>query len=1206
MTHTHHIEVELKRFRVTTTITLDRRILDEAFVALEQATPGRTHVAAGCWYQSGPGRLVRVAAGVAVAAAVVLVAFVLLSPSADEPTKTGRRQPRPTPEPNATGGVVTAEQRLARERSEIETMSAARNIGGLVTMLETGLPASRRLAAESLGQIGDARALPALSRLAEQWEGDPADNPFAQAIERITDRIQDTEPNVPDANEAPVSQIIPQAATAPVLSGTITDIDSGEPLDGVLVSLSPSGGGRVYEVATDSKGLYALEAVDNDGVYNLTLTAPKHITQAEWEQPQETFHFRRAVWERPREALHLRKGKHVIKDYTLALGAEILATVLNEAGQPISGANVYASYVADDTGRGPKRPIRSDAIGMASLGGLPADEYMVTVAHPDYALAGRTVTLARPGQAEPIVFVLEKGIDIIGAATCSDGLPAAGWRIKAEPEWWRSPHSRAGDDLVAEDGTFILTHIVPGIHRLSVYVPVEGGSRRIWSTDVSLPPETGLLDLRIPKKSPHSHVSISGTVTFTEGEYEEGFRIDARNEVGWSGSTYLDAGQTEFVLTDLVSGVYTIEIVIAGERNEFTNIQAPSEGIVLEITIPRALRFQAKVVDAQTHLPITRFRHRRAGELDWCNVDDPEGAFQIITRSSDAVKLTIRADGYGDRIAELPGDPNTVTIVGLSAPLALSGIVADEAGHPVEGATVSYRYGHSPDQLSEDKEITTTNAGGRFVVADVPPDSTYHWFVFRHPDHARTLRCIEMAAEGVTEAQIVLRKGGAVEGIVYDWQGSPLPEADVYFMDEKSFSYWAQNRARLGKVTTDAFGYYRIEHLPAELCYVFRGDPDTELGVVLTSILPRAGQTVRLDIGGPWKTTGRLMCKGEPVANTKLLVMVQAGLAQGFEAYALSDLLGQFSFYGLPTGRRALYWAVPGGRGAKRWFALTNVDFQRGVDVDLGDLEAVAAEATVELLFADETLPVDRWDVSLCERYESSLSRQVGQLRFRREPSEPFVFDALSAGQYDVVVSREGYPAIRDRLEIAPGQSHAGIAVTIPSGDGRISGQVVSRSDSEPWPLTLESADGRIEMSVTPGADGAFEIGHLPAGDYRLSHSRLDSALARVRLAAGGHETVRIEVNPVDEHGYLNVLIVTDEGVPLATPDVWLERAERVVEPVYSNDDATAFTAAPGTYTLCVHYPGFRSVRRNVELKTREARTTQEILEPMVITMSRE
>lgn len=1120
MTHTHHIEVELKRFRVTTTIALDRRILDEAFVALEQATPGRTHATAGAWCIGDPGRVLRIAAGLAVAAAVMFVAFVLWSP-----TGTDRPGTVSEPGPNRPGGAGTTAKRLAKERSEIETMTAARNIGGLVTMLETGLPASQRLAAESLGQIGDARALLALSRLAEQWQGDPDDNPFVQAIEQITDRIQDTEPNVPDANEAPVSQIVPgtRAAAAPVLSGTITDIDSGEPLEGVQVQLHA---GRFYETTTDRNGLYVFESVDQEGSCRIELLAPEHVTLADWELEGNL------------QTVELRRGRPVVRDFALSRGVAIVATIVNEAGRPVRRARVFAAYVSDEWGKGPKRPIRSKDDGIATLGGLRADEYWVTVAHPDYALAGRSVVLEKAGQVEPVEFVLEKGIDVVGVATCSDGLPPTGWRIEAKPKWWHSIYSWPAEDRVAEDGTFVLPHVVPGLYRVEVYIPVDGGARGVCSVDANLPPETGLLDLRIPQPSPYGRVSISGTIVFTEGRYEGGGWIHAYSDAGHFGSTHLDAGQTEFTLTDLVPGLYDVEVRVGGVRR-FRNIEAPSEGVVLEMPVGH-----------------------QGDMMGWAAPAEKRPA------------------------------------------LVLSGTVVDEAGRPVEGAAISDCYTEA--KTAEARRLATTDAEGCFTIGDVPGGETERWFVFRHPDYARTLRCIEMAKEGVTETRIVLRKGGAVEGIVYDWQGRPLPETDVYFMDESDFSYWAQNRARLGKVTTDALGYYRIEHLPDELCYVFRGDPATKLGVVLTSVLPRAGQTVRLDIGGPWKTTGRLMCKGEPVANTKLLVMVQAGVAQGFEAYALSDSLGRFSFYGLPTGRRSLYWAVPGGRGTRQWFELTNVDFQRGVDVDLGDLEAVAAEATVELLFADETIPLDRWDVSLCERCEGSLSRQVGQLRPRRDQSDPFVFGALSAGEYDVVVSREGYPAIRDRLEIAPGQSHAEIVLTIPSGNGRIAGEVVSWSDSEPWPLTLQSADGRIEMPVTPGADGTFEIAHLPEGEYSFSFSRLDPPLARVKLAPGGHETVRIEANPVDEHGYLRMLIVTDEGQPLATPDVWLERGGLVVEPVYNNDDTTAFAAAGGTYTLCVHYPGFRSMHRSVELKTREGRTVQEVLEPMVITMSRE
>lgn len=1120
------IEVRLAQFRVTTTITLDQRILDEAGTALEQATPGASR-AAGAWYEGDVGLVVRIAAGLAVAAVVMFVAFVLWVP-------TGTDQPRTAsePGPNTPGGVSTPARRLANERSEIETMTAARNLDGLLTILETGLPPSRRLAAGSLGQIGDARALPALSRLAEQWQGDPADNPFAHAIEQISERMEEAEPdmpntsNTPDVNDASVSRIVPQTEAAPALRGTITDIDSGEPLEGVRVRLNGQG---VYETTTDSNGLYVFDTVEKEGPCIIDLIAPEHVTLVNWER------------EGTLQRVELRRGRPVVKDFALAKGAAILATIVNESGQPVRRADLYAAYVSDEFGKGPKESVPSGDDGIVLLGGLRSDEYWVTVHHPDYALAGQAVVLEKPGQVEPVEFILEKGIDVVGVATCSDGLPPVGWRIEAKPKWWHCIslyYHGPREECVAEDGTFFLYHIVPGAYELELHVLKERGGWGRSLIDVNLPPETGLLDLRIPVPSARSRVSISGTVVFTGGSYEGKVRIDAYSATGGVGNAHLDAGQTEFTLTGLIPGLYDLSVRGGGVKR-FKNIEAPSEGVVLEMPIGH----------------------------------------------------------QGD-------------MMGWAAPaekrpsLVLSGIVVDEAGRPVEGAAISDCYTQA--KTAEAKRLATTDAEGQFTIGDVPGGETERWFVFRHPDYARALQCIEMTGEGVTQTRIVLKKGGAVEGIVYDWQGSPLPEADVYFMDEKSFSYWAQNRARLGKVTTDAFGYYRIEHLPDELCYVFRGDPDTELGVVLTSILPRAGQTVRLDIGGPWKTTGRLMCRGEPVANTKLLVTCQAGLAQGFNAYALSDSLGRFRFYGLPTGRRTLYWSVPGGRGTKKWFALRRVDFVRGVDVDLGDLEAVEAEAMVELLFTDETMPVDRWDVSLCERRDGTLSRQVGQLRPRREPSEPFVFGALSAGEYDVVVSREGYPTIRERLEIAPGQSQAMMMVTIPSGDGRISGEVVSSSDSESWPLTLQSEDGRIDMSVTPGADGTFEIEHLPEGEYSFSLSRLDPALARVKLAPGGHETVRIEANPVDEHGYLRVLIVTDEGVPLATPDVWLERGGRVVGAVYNNDDATAFTPAPGTYTLCVHAPGFRSVRQSVELRRREGRTTQEVLEPLVIIMPRE
>lgn len=76
------------------------------------------------------------------------------------------------------------------------------------------------------------------------------------------------------------------------------------------------------------------------------------------------------------------------------------------------------------------------------------------------------------------------------------------------------------------------------------------------------------------------------------------------------------------------------------------------------------------------------------------------------------------------------------------------------------------------------------------------------------------------------------------------WQGHPLGQAPLFFMDENSYFYWEQGRARLAQVTTDAEGYYRVDHLPEKLCYVFRENPDHQLGTVLDAVLPTRRDTM--------------------------------------------------------------------------------------------------------------------------------------------------------------------------------------------------------------------------------------------------------------------------------------------------------------------------------------------------------------------------
>jgi hypothetical protein len=1195
----NHTERAVRTLRVATTASLDDRIFADAAVALERATAGvRQPVRRGALHAIFASRALRLAAMIAVTAMVVTGGIAVWKSGVGRLRQTGTASLGPIDSNVPIPGPGTAAQ-LAAERQKIDALYAARDVNGLIQALDTSYAENKIVIAQHLGEIGDERAITVLSRLADQWQGDPAENPFARAIQQIEARNRLREPNAPDRRQEPQSRVVPEAKPTYVLTGAITDAETGEPIKGVQVQVVPDGGGRVYRVTTDSNGVYGLDRVDKDGPHNVLLNAPDHITPAEWE--------------RPREILQLQTGGQVTRDYSLERGGKLVITAVDEKGRPVKGVNVYAAYVSDDMGRGPRRPSRSDANGVVTIGGLRLDTYLVMAAHPEFALAGQKVALEEPNQVKSLMLDLKKGVGVAGVATCSDGLPADGWSIEAKPLWWNSVYSWPYNDPVAEDGTFILKHIVPGPHRLGVFIPEKGGSRGIWSTDVNLPPENGVLDLKIPKPSPHGRVSISGTVKFIGGSYEQGFWIHAASAEGSFGSTYLYGGKRDFTITDLVPGLYDLDITIAGQRREFNNIKAPAEDLVLEVAVPRSLRVSGRVIDAWTRRPVTSFELREVGQQEYRRISDPNGAFEVQSYGPEC-RVQVRADGYGDKITDnLYRDSNEPVLVELGPPVSISGVVVDEAGRPIEGATVNYRYTRSANEQPDAKYITSTDADGRFTADNLSTDDSWRWFVFRHPDYARIIKMLEFSTDRGTEVKIVLSKGGTVEGRLYDWQGKPLANTTIYFMDESHFPYWKQNRARLGSVTTDGDGLYRIEHLPEELCYAFREDPDNQLGVVQAAVVPDRGRTRRLDIGGPWKATGRLLKDGQPVANTPLLVTYEAGIAQGFTAYTVSDSDGRFAFYGLPTGQRSVYWAMPGMRNWDRWMTLGTFGFQEGVDLDLGDFDTSLAEVTVDLVMEDTAIPAEGWSV-IVQVYDERYfrGRQAGLLKPRSDPAEPFVFSNISVGRHDALAQRQGYPTIRQPFEIKAGQSAGRVVVTVPAGSASISGKVTSGKVQQPR-LMLRSVDEQITAEVQVNPDGTFEVKNLPAGRYIFGHAfaalERTSTLAEVTLGPQEHKTITIDADRADAgrdaEGYLVVVVVTQEGIPLATPSVWLERAGRVIAPQFDTDDDKSFAGDPGPCVLHAEYPGYRPVQTTVELKSKQGRTTQDILAPLVITMTR-
>ena len=1020
---------------------------------------------------------------------------------------------------------------------------------------------------------------------------DVVDAPQSQ-IEEVKPATVSTESTLAESDEY-------KFAPKGVLSGLITDINSSEPIEGIKLRICSYDYVEQYVAKTDSNGMYFFENIKEDGTYTISLETNEYVTPGPWK--------------RPRESVQLAKSVQFVKHFQLRKGSKVVINVVDEQGNPIKDVGFYTAYISDDMGRGPKDNVRSKKDGNAFIGGLKPAEYMISAWHRDYALAGQKVAFETFNETKTLVFEMKKGISIEGQAVCSDGLAASGWKVYAKPVWWHSVHC-AFSYQIDENGLFVLKHVLPDDYHVGINIPRGDGSSGLWSTKMALPPEDGFIELNIPKPSPHVRVSISGTLEFVNGEMERGIWITARDDSGNSGTTYIQKGQKDFSIDSLVPGLYKISFDLSGTTKIFRNIKAPSEGLVFEIPMKKKVSLRGKVLDKNSGEPVTKFKLMVMGQNYWQEIEDPTGIFEIQAIGEDCKRVVIKANGYASKLSqEVCPDANEPTLIELGIGGAIEGKVVDEKGSPVENANISYLYGRS--EKPEDKCIATSDVNGLFTIEDEPEEDGWQWFVISHPNYAPEIKQIEVVEDYITETEIVLKKGGAVEGYVYDSFGKPMPDTTLYFLGESTYQYWKENRSRLGSVTTDSDGYYRITGMPEKLCFGFRHEPDEQLGVVCTTILPKNGKSNRLDFGGQWYATGRLLQSGTPMTDIKVMVRGNtAGYETAFTAYAITDSDGRFTFWGIPSGRRFIYWSIPGMQGWDQWVEIGQFDFKSGIDMDLNDFDVSLSEVSVKIYAESPNEQLDQLDIYV-QKYDAKMfyGRRVGQLSPRTDPNDPYIFQNMTPGIYEAIGRRSGYPTIHKVFEITQGQKQCDVDLWIPAGSATLSGKVVpSDSREQQTPLMLRDISQELTIGIQPAADGSYKIGNLPAGDYIIGRASValsrQSKIKEVSIKSDENKKLDIKVDTLSKQygGYLLVVIVTEEGLPLSGTRVWLEKGGETIDPHFDNDMGKSFAGDAGEYTLYAEYPGYRKIQKRVSIKSTEGLSTQEILKPVVITMSKQ
>lgn len=1006
---------------------------------------------------------------------------------------------------------------------------------------------------------------------------------------------EQTKPQPPAKLKEPAIQ--PTVAPEPyqftprgVLSGLITDVNTLEPIADLEISISCSPNDDYQHTKTDPNGMYWFANIKADGDYIIEFESPVYITPERWRYTNET--------------IQLKKDTQTFRHYQFQKGCKIRAEVVNEYNQPLKEFSVYAAYVSDIVGRGPKRDVRTNEKGKAFIGGLKPEEYQVTVTGNGYAPAFQKIKFDRHFQEKKLRFILQPGISVFGRAVCEDGLPAGGWKIAPEPAWWHSvycvPHSS-----IDQEGYFELKNILPGEYKLEIFVPMETGFSGIWSTFEPLPPDSGLIAITIPYASPSQRVTQKVTIQYMGSPPPTGFWIWAVSADGNRNDVHVEKGKTEFEIKNMVPGLYTFEIDREPIKMKFQNIEIPQDNLVLQIPTRKQTVLRGKVIDRETNLPIEKFT------VNQIAYEDPQGEFTCEVYGTESRRVELTAEGYFYTPSpEMVPDADEPTLIAMSPVKAdgiIEGTIVNEEGLPVPEVKVRFRY-----EPGDSRPAAITDAEGRFTLNDLQQDSSGHWLVFEHADYALLTRQITTEGNALRQVQVVLSKGGIIEGFVYDENGLPLPDTPLYFLDESNYSYWKQGRARLAKVITDHRGYYWIEKMPPILCYGYREDPDNKLGVVTTSILPQKDRAVSLDFGGLSSVTGKILRDNQPVPKLNLLIKGSpSNWETAFTAYARTDETGRFVFRGIPTGSRYLFFEIAGLKGHERWVELGRFNFPDGQNMDLGTFTIDFAQATVSFAGEDPNELFKQYEVSLYRFNENSFSKnKTGKLLPRYTVSDPYTFALLPPGKYEAIASREGYPSIRQTFEVVPGEQSHTVEIQIPTGTASVFGTVTLNDDDRRSliALTLYNREQTLTFDFSPAGDGRFTLNHLPPGEYAVAKTwhMLSRQSSLVEFTLKPQEKKEIQFSMSDEKnpdGIMLVLPVTGGGLPLPGTRITLERNGQILYPNLESEMSVDFHGEPGPWTLYAEYPGYRSVIQPVTMKNIKECSLQEILDPVVIRM---
>ncbi|MBI5434361.1 MAG: carboxypeptidase regulatory-like domain-containing protein [Planctomycetes bacterium] len=702
----------------------------------------------------------------------------------------------------------------------------------------------------------------------------------------------------------------------------------------------------------------------------------------------------------------------------------------------------------------------------------------------------------------------------------------------------------------------------------------------------------------------------------------------------------------------------------------------PKDTGELLVTLKRGGAVEGVVMDAKKHEPVTRFtvagqdlvdaERDAPGSMNPYSggqlVEDDAGRFRVEPVKTGKASLTFRAPGYLpetiDDLEIVEGDVTRGVIVELDPGATIEGRVTDKEGQPVVGAILFAaakgertdgerrpnrrgRRGEGPVNFGRDAPagfaaqvaslgllgdaVATTDAEGRYRLIGVESGKVVVTATHREYVPARSAP-LDVPQGGTASVDLVLGKGGGIEGLVTDRWGKPVVGSIVIAMSPGNIE---SNGGALYQGRTDPEGRFRIERMAGGGYFLVltRGDeslhPMSFFGTLKFDFATvPADEMVEYDLvddsSGAARVYGRVTADGEPVERGNIVAVSfesESMLGVDMKIAPIKEG-GAFEFPGLaPGGYQFKLNDVGVGRRNVTAEIQVEIPDQPEVRLDLelphGGVEGHVIDAATKRPIAGVEVSLRNTMKQLPDGIFAKLIAQDDSLRERTDDQGAFRFEHLQSSTYEVTVrsSRWGdgpryAPSAPLAIRLGEGPVERGVEIALEPSLAIVG--VVKSTEGAPiagasvLAVAKERPDVRPERATTD-AEGRFKIESVGAGRFDVSatHERFAGAkIADFELVKGEEKSVEIVLQ---EGVPVKVRVSAADGSPLsgatatltakggaATGDVtdWNRTFNNLFEGKGVTDTRGELELgyfAPGAYALSVRR-AFQKAEQDVEI----------------------